>query len=128
MASHNIYTNDQPEFDGIRRFIYAGDLCLAAQARDFVTIERRLSDALNTLTEYYRHNSLNANPGKTQVCAFHLNNHQADRKLNISWNGNQLENDSFPVYLYLYFLQGTHEEDKGEGRHQEQLAKQAGKL
>ena len=95
----NIYTNDQPEFDGIRRFIYADDLCLAAQARDFVTIERRLSDALNTLTEYYRQNSLNANPGKTQVCAFHLNNHQADRKLNISWNGNQLENDSFPVYL-----------------------------
>ena len=95
----NIYTNDQPEHDGIRRFIYADDLCLASQAINFETIERRLSKALSTLTEFYKENSLNANPGKTQVCAFHLNNHQAYRKLDINWNGNQLENDSFPVYL-----------------------------
>ena len=42
----NIYTNDQPEFEGIRRFIYADDLCLATQAQDFNTIEERLSKAL----------------------------------------------------------------------------------
>ena len=95
----NIYTNDQPEFDAIRRFIYADDLCLATQAGDFETIERRLSQALKKLTIYYNENSLNANPGKTQVCAFHLNNHEAQRKLNISWNGQTLGNDSFPVYL-----------------------------
>jgi len=95
----NIYTNDQPEFEGIRRFIYADDLCLATQARSFEVIEKRLSEALNVLSEYYRQNSLNANPGKTQVCAFHLNNHDANRKLKITWNGNLLENDSFPVYL-----------------------------
>ena len=86
-----------------------------------MTIERRLSQALRTLTEYYKANSLNANPGKTQVCAFHLNNHQADRKLNINWNGNQLENDSFPVYHTGSnpFIQGAYKEDEGEGRHQE---------
>ena len=95
----NIYTNDQPEFDGIRRFIYADDLCLATQANNFEAIERRLTQALSILTDYYKENSLNANPAKTQVCAFHLNNHQADRKLKINWDGNQLENDSFPVYL-----------------------------
>ena len=95
----NIYTNDQPQYDGIRRFIYADDLCLASQAINFETIERRLSNALSILTEYYKENSLYANPGKTQVCAFRLNNHQANRKLDIKWNDNQLENDSFPVYL-----------------------------
>ena len=95
----NIYTNDQPEFDHIRRFIYADDLCLATQSESFKTIEKRLSKALESLTEYYHKNSLNANPAKTQVCAFHLNNHQADYKLNIEWNGEKLENDSFPVYL-----------------------------
>ena len=95
----NVYTNDQPEFEAIRRFIYADDLCLATQGLDFKIIEKRLSEALNTLTEYYRQNSLNANPGKTQVCAFHLNNHEANKKLNITWNGQILENDSFPVYL-----------------------------
>ena len=95
----NIYTNDQPVFEAIRRFIYADDLCLATQAKDFKTIEARLSKALNILTEYYKENSLNANPGKTQVCAFHLNNHEADTKLNITWNGQMLENVRFPVYL-----------------------------
>ena len=33
------------------------------------------------------------------MCAFHLNNHQADTKLKITWNGQTLENDNFPVYL-----------------------------
>ena len=42
----NIYTNDQPEFTDIRRFIYADDLCLATQSTDFETIEKRLTDAL----------------------------------------------------------------------------------
>ena len=74
----NIYTNDQPEFDEARRFIYADDLCIATQSNDFKTIEERLNAALDTLTIYYKLNSLNANPTKTQVCAFHLNNHQAN--------------------------------------------------
>ena len=95
----NIYTNDQPEFDLIRRFIYADDLCLATQSTSFNAIETRLTYALNSLTNYYNKNSLNANPNKTQVCAFHLNNHQANTKLNINWNGQLLKYDEHPVYL-----------------------------
>ena len=95
----NIYTNDQPEFDQIRRFIYADDLCLATQSNDFKVIEKRLTNALNDLTTYYKRNSLNANPSKTQVCSFHLNNHEANRKLDIHWNGEKLDNNCFPVYL-----------------------------
>ena len=72
------------EFEGIRRFIYADDLCLATQAQDFKTIEERLSKALEKMTEYYHQNSLNANPSKTQVCAFHLNNHKAEFKLPVT--------------------------------------------
>ncbi|GFR74349.1 RNA-directed DNA polymerase from mobile element jockey [Elysia marginata] len=63
----NIYTNDQPEFDRTRRFIYADDLCLATQSTSFNAIETRLTDALSSLTNYYTENSLNANPSKTQV-------------------------------------------------------------
>ena len=95
----NIYTNDQPEFENTRRFIYADDLCLATQSPDFQTIEERLTASLCSLTEYYKQNTLNANPGKTQVCAFHLRNHQANKKLNISWNGKALEHNNYPVYL-----------------------------
>ena len=58
-----------------------------------------MSGALEGLTDYYAKNSLNANPAKTQVCSFHLNNHIADKKLNITWNGQVLENDRHPKYL-----------------------------
>ena len=95
----NIYTNDLPEFAHTRRFIYADDLCLATQSTSFKTIETRMTDALQGLTDYYTANSLNANPSKTQVCAFHLNNHQASTKLNITWNGHELNYDNYPVYL-----------------------------
>ena len=66
---------------------------------NFETIEKRLSDSLTKLTEYYNRNSLNANPGKTQVCAFHLNNHIANKKLKVHWNSQQMEHTDFPVYL-----------------------------
>ena len=95
----NVYTNDQPQFRDICRFIYADDLCLAVQSDSFATIERKLSDALEDLSEYYNQSFLNANPDKTQVCAFHLKNHQSRRELNILWNDKKLKNDSFPVYL-----------------------------
>ena len=95
----NIYTNDQPEFIQTRQFIYADDLCLATHSTSFATIESRLADALQVLTEYYTRNSLNANPSKTQVCAFHSNDNQADTKLNIIWKCQTLKYDNHPVYL-----------------------------
>ena len=74
-------------------------MCLATKSNTFETIEQRLTDALKHLTEYYQRNSLNANPGKTQVCAVHLKNHIARKKLRIQWNGQELEYNDFPEYL-----------------------------
>ena len=95
----NIYTNDIPCFDLVRRFIYADDLCIAAQADTFEELENILSEALKSLATYYTGAGLNANPGKTKVCAFHLKNHLAKRKLNINWQGKKLKHDDSPVYL-----------------------------
>ena len=95
----NIYTNDQPHCEGTRRFIYADDLGIGAQDHDFSVVEERLSDALGKLTPYYEENHLRANPSKTQVCAFHLRNREASRKLNVSWSGTPLESCDNPVYL-----------------------------
>ena len=67
----------------IRKFLYADDLSLGTQADCFETIESRITPAPFKLTEYYKQNSLNANPGKTQVCAFQLNNHFTSRNLNM---------------------------------------------
>ena len=58
----NIYTNDQPIHDGTCNFIYADDLCVTAQYSSFTEVETTIGDALDELTQYYRSNSLRANP------------------------------------------------------------------
>ena len=95
----NIYTNDQPVHDGTRSFIYADDLCITAQFPTFSQVESTIEEALGELTEYYRNNSLRANPGKTQVTAFHLRNREAKRSLKVSCNGVDLENTTYPKHL-----------------------------
>ena len=77
----NIYTNDQPLHDRTRGFIYADDLCVTALS--FTVVERTIGDALDKLTQYYKSNSLRANPDKTQVTAFHLRNKEAKRSLKV---------------------------------------------
>ena len=54
---------------------------------------------LNELGPFYNENHLRPNPAKTQLTAFHLKNHQADRKLNVTWNGTKLDHTHSPVYL-----------------------------
>ena len=94
----NIYTNDQPVHTDTQSFIYADDLCIASQEKDFNNIEVNLTSALSILSTYYDLNQLRANPSKTQVCAFHLRNRDAKRELNVVWNGTRLNNTSTPVY------------------------------
>ena len=66
-----------PIHDGTRNFIYADDLCVTAQYSSFTEVETTIGDAVDELTQYYRSNSLCANPDKTQVTAFHLRNKEA---------------------------------------------------
>ena len=95
----NIYTNYQPTLDGTRSFIYADDLCITAQYPTFQEVAQIIEATLGELTHYYRSNSLRANPDKTQVTAFHLQNREAKRLLQVSWNGVDLENTDTPKYL-----------------------------
>ena len=57
----------------------------------------------NELGAYYKENHLRPNPAKTQLTAFHLKNRQADRKLNVTWNGTKLDHTPSPVYLGITF-------------------------
>lgn len=50
---------------------------------------------------YYQKNHLKPNPDKTQVCAFHLRNRQADQKLKITWQGKELQHTNYPKYLEI---------------------------
>ena len=82
----HIYTNDHPLHDGTRSFIYADDLCVTAPYSSFTEVERTIGDALDKLTQYYRSNSMCANPDNTQVIAFHLRSNEAKRSLKVVWN------------------------------------------
>lgn len=95
----NIYTNDQPITPNTRSFLYADDLALVAQCEDFESVENNLTSALKGLSKYYSANQLKPNPSKTQVCAFHLRNREASRKLKIVWSGVELEHCYNPKFL-----------------------------
>ena len=69
---YNIYTNDQPLDPETKRFVYADDLCVTSQRSTFIAVEKLVTNALNGLQVYYTENFLKANPSKTQVCSFHL--------------------------------------------------------
>ena len=99
LIQFNIYTNDQPLHDRTRSFIYADDICVAAQYSSFTEVERTIGDALDKLTPYYISNSLRANPDKTQVTAFYLRNKETKRSLKVVWNKTELENTLHPKYL-----------------------------
>ena len=94
-----IIINERPIHDGTRNFIYADDLCVTSQYTSFTEVETTIGDALDELTQYYRSNSLRANPDKTQFTAFHLRNKEANRSLKVEWNRTELENTTHPKYL-----------------------------
>ena len=83
----NACTNDQPLPAATNSFIYADDMCLTTHQKMFEHVEITLDSGLNELGTYYNETHLRPNPAETQLTAFHLKNHQADRKLNITWNG-----------------------------------------
>ncbi|KAI5739816.1 hypothetical protein M8J77_023748 [Diaphorina citri] len=95
----NMYTNDQPTNAHTRSFIYADDTALATQANTFELVEQKLENALKDLGKYYENNNLRPNPSKTEVCAFHLKNKKANRKLNIQWKSETLNHNFTPKYL-----------------------------
>ena len=95
----NISTNDQPVHDGTRSFIYTDHMFTRAQLNTLSQVESTNEETFGELTEYYRNNSLRANPDKTQVTAFHLRNREENISLNVSWNGVDLDNTTCPKYL-----------------------------
>ena len=74
-------------------------LCITCHDNCFDQVEENLTNALQQLNAYYEINNPRGNPSKTQACAFHLKNRYANKKLKISWNGEQLQHCAHPVYL-----------------------------
>ena len=94
----NIYTADLPHTLS-RKFVYADDIALATQDRDLARTEATLTEDLSALGTYFTKWKLNPNPNKTEVACFHLNNRQANQKLNVNFGGVQLKHNERPQYL-----------------------------
>lgn len=97
----NIYTNDQPisTDNNVKHFIYADDSAVAVQGNQFGIIEKKLTKTLETMSKYYNDNYLKPNPSKTLVSAFHLKNKEANRNLQVIWEGVILTHCKTPTYL-----------------------------
>ena len=79
----NIYTNDQPIYHGTRSRIYADDICVTAQYPSFTEVVETIEDALEDIIQYYISNSPRANPDKTQVTAFYIQNKKTKPSLKV---------------------------------------------
>lgn len=79
--------------------MFADDLCLAYQCTDFDDGERVVTDDLQTVGNYFNNWRLVANPDKSEVSSFHLNNKEASRELNVEFQGVRLKHNFAPKYL-----------------------------
>ncbi|UYV81897.1 hypothetical protein LAZ67_21000069 [Cordylochernes scorpioides] len=98
---YNWYTHDIPQTTS-KKFIYADDTAILAQAKTFGELEIQLNKDLETLHNYIENWSLRLNPAKSVHCCFHLNNHRAERKLKLFINNSQITHSEHSKYLGIH--------------------------
>ena len=110
-----------------RSFIYADDLCVTALYPSFTDIEETIEDALEEITQYYRSNSLRANPDKTST-------EQRGKKIVKSQMEQYRTREHGPAKI-LRCQSGPHTKQqtaytqhKDEGGHTQQFSVEIGKL
>ena len=89
----NIYVYDLPSTVS-RRYAYADALALLYSSDDWKDLEGVLSQDMTTISTY-----LQLSHTKTVTTAFHLNNREAKRELNVYNNGQHLPFCPVPTYL-----------------------------
>ena len=94
----NIYTSDFP-FITSQKYAYADDLALLYASQDWNAVEDTLSQNMTTLSAYLQTWRLKLSNTKTVTAAFHFNNREAKRELNVYNNGNLLPLCPVPTYL-----------------------------
>ena len=94
----NIYVYDLPSTVS-RRYAYADDLALLYSSDDWKDLEGVLSQDMTTISTYLQTWRLQLSHTKTVTTAFHLNNREAKRELNVYNNGKRLPFCPVPTYL-----------------------------
>ena len=94
----NIYVYDLPSTVS-RRYAYADDLALLYSSVEWKDLEGVLSQDMTTISTYLQTWRLQLSHTKTVTTAFHLNNREAKRELNVYNNGKHLP--FCPVSTYI---------------------------
>ena len=116
----NIYTYDLPSMTS-QKCAYADDLALLYASRDWKAVEDTPSQDMTTLSTYLQTWRLKLSNTKTATAAFHLNNREAKRKLNVYNNGNLLPTCPVPTYLGVKLDRVAHFPSPPRGFAQETL-------
>ena len=94
----NIYISDIPKTTS-KQYGYADDLALLDAYQTCEKVEETLNQDMQSLSEYLSHWRLKLSTAKTTTTAFHLNNRDIHRQLDVVVNGAPLPNNKNPVYL-----------------------------
>ncbi len=94
----NIYISDIPKTTS-KQYGYAYDLALLSAHQTWEKVEETLNQDMHSLSEYLSRWRLKLSTAKTTTTAFHLNNRDAHRQLDVDVNGVPLPNNNNPVYL-----------------------------
>jgi hypothetical protein len=80
-------------------FQYADDIAVTYQAKTFDECENNLEADIEVLNQFFYRWCLQPNPGKTEMCVFHLNTHAANKQLDVMFNGTSIKHVDHPKYL-----------------------------
>ena len=94
----NIYISDIPKTTS-KQYGYADDFALLTAHQTWEKVEETLNQDMQSLSEYLSRWSLKLSTDKTTATAFHLNNRDIHRQLDVVVNGTPLPNNNNPVYL-----------------------------
>ena len=94
----NVYLSDMPRTES-HKLGYADDWALTHQSKDWKDLEDVLSRHTVTLKNYFERWYLRMNTTKTVSSGFHLDNRQANRKLEVKIDDITLPPDATPKYL-----------------------------
>lgn len=94
----NLYIHDILNTEGVK-FQFADDIAIAYQSKELKDGNVFLNNDLEFINTYFREWQLMPNPVKTEVCAFHLNNSQDKKKLEVEFGGVRMNHNFCPKYL-----------------------------
>jgi hypothetical protein len=82
-----------------KMFQFADDIAVTYKAKTFDECENNLEADIEVLNQFLHRCCLQMNPGKTEICVFHLNTHAANIHLDVMLNGTSIKHVDHPKNL-----------------------------